>query len=417
MFRNKLLHIVLTCCVLTLSSALHEPVCDDPYDATCGNVCSSSYGSVVKVIHQTADIPSDPIIYGIAFDDDAGREVSFRVQNPFGSDADTYIRYKKKISIYAMDPACNSMLDLVPGCHLESPEITVGCIDHPGMANYAVVDVYFATTDTNGFIPDNADPGTKVEKCCHPRNVGAQSVIQYSFTIQCACPDGPAVNPTANPAANPTDNPTSNPTANPVANPTDNPTANPTANPVAGPTDNPTSNPTANPVANPTDNPTSNPTANPVANPTDNPTSNPTSNPTANPTANPTIDPNATPNPAQIDLASAGRFVILSKSGVTQTSTVLLPSIIIGDVGTSPIAATALTGFALVKNPADPSSTSGLVTGDVYAADYPPPTPIMLGTAIVEMEAAYVTAAGLPFPIETELGASMVVKQTFGSCR
>ena len=49
---------------------------------------------------------------------------------------------------------------------------------------------------------------------------------------------------------------------------------------------------------------------------------------------------------AQVNLGGAGAFVILTKSGITNVPT----STIIGNMGVSPIAATAITGFALVAN-------------------------------------------------------------------
>jgi hypothetical protein len=50
-------------------------------------------------------------------------------------------------------------------------------------------------------------------------------------------------------------------------------------------------------------------------------------------------------------------------------------------------------------------STSPVVTGKVYAADYANPTPANLTTAIGDMQTAYTTAAGLPNPAHTEYGA------------
>src|SRR5438046_977973 len=46
----------------------------------------------------------------------------------------------------------------------------------------------------------------------------------------------------------------------------------------------------------------------------------------------------ATAGPARVNLGSAGGFVILSKSGITD----VYPSAIVGDVGTSPITGAAL---------------------------------------------------------------------------
>ncbi|OEU12536.1 hypothetical protein FRACYDRAFT_219400 [Fragilariopsis cylindrus CCMP1102] len=85
-------------------------------------------------------------------------------------------------------------------------------------------------------------------------------------------------------------------------------------------------------------------------------------------------------------------FAILTKSGVTTTGTTLVD----GDMGTSPIAQTALTGFALTLY--GDHSKSSIVTGNVYAADHAVPTPTMMTTAIHDMEAAYTDAAGRTGP-------------------
>jgi len=171
------------------------PMCDDDgFESTGDSACPSSEGSVVEVIHQTADIPEDePILYGIAFsppsDDDHGREVKFRVANPYDSNADVYVRYEKKVGLYANDPACDSLPGTIPDCDVAAPEITVGCIEYPGVAPFALVDVYFASVDP--FVEENADPETEVEKCCKPPEYAGNGigVIKYSFKIECSCPD------------------------------------------------------------------------------------------------------------------------------------------------------------------------------------------------------------------------------------
>ncbi|MDP3017093.1 MAG: ice-binding family protein [Deltaproteobacteria bacterium] len=110
---------------------------------------------------------------------------------------------------------------------------------------------------------------------------------------------------------------------------------------------------------------------------------------------------------APVDLGSAGNFVILSKSGITTTGT----TSIVGDIGVSPIAYAAITGFALtpvVPDGTNTFATSPLVTGRVYAADYTEPTPTNLGIAVLDMEAAYTDAAGRTLPDFTELGAGNI---------
>jgi hypothetical protein len=101
-----------------------------------------------------------------------------------------------------------------------------------------------------------------------------------------------------------------------------------------------------------------------------------------------------------IGLGSAGNYAILAKAGITTTGT----TSIIGNIGVSPIAATGMTGFGLVMDPSNHFSTSSLVKGRVYAADYTPPTPAMMTAAVSDMQAAYTVAAGRA-PDATELGA------------
>ncbi len=105
--------------------------------------------------------------------------------------------------------------------------------------------------------------------------------------------------------------------------------------------------------------------------------------------------------PAPVPLGSAGNFVILAKSGVSTTGS----TAVVGDIGLSPAAATFLTGFALSADATNTFSTSSLVTGKLYAANYAAPTPAYLTTAVSDMETAFTDAAGRTLPDFTELGA------------
>jgi hypothetical protein len=96
--------------------------------------------------------------------------------------------------------------------------------------------------------------------------------------------------------------------------------------------------------------------------------------------------------------------VILAKSGISTTGT----TSIVGDIGVSPIAATAITGFGLIADASNTFATSSLVTGKVYAADYAVPTPAKMTTAVSDMETAYINAAGRTLPDFTELGAGNI---------
>src|SRR5678810_340438 len=105
-----------------------------------------------------------------------------------------------------------------------------------------------------------------------------------------------------------------------------------------------------------------------------------------------------------VNLGTAGYFTALAKTGISTTGT----TAIIGDIGVSPAAATYITGFGLGMDPSNHFSNSSLVTGKVYAADYAPPTPAVMTTAISDMELAYTDAAGRA-PGFTELFAGNLV--------
>jgi methionine-rich copper-binding protein CopC len=105
--------------------------------------------------------------------------------------------------------------------------------------------------------------------------------------------------------------------------------------------------------------------------------------------------------PAPVVLGTAGGFVILAKSGIDTVPN----SVVTGDIGVSPIDSTAITGFSLTLDASTTFSTSAQVTGRVFAADYAPPTPANMTTAISDMETAYTDAAGRSTPDFTELGA------------
>jgi len=104
--------------------------------------------------------------------------------------------------------------------------------------------------------------------------------------------------------------------------------------------------------------------------------------------------------PAPVLLGTAGNFVILAKSAITNVPT----SVITGNLGISPAAASAITGFSLI--PVSGAALSAQVTGIIYAADMAPPTPDNLSVAILAMETAYTDAAGRLTPDFTDEGTA-----------
>lgn len=183
-------------CIYPSPTPTPTPICDDHdnFLNTGENACPDSAKSVVKVIDSTTsvDIPNDqPVIYGLKFvplvDDDHGRRITFRVDNPFNSNADAYVRYSKEVGLHANDPACEDLPTVAPGCDVDAKEITVGCVEYPGMDPFAIVDVYFASDDS--FVTSNANSSTEVEKCCGAPDYGNSiGIIKYTFKIQCTCP-------------------------------------------------------------------------------------------------------------------------------------------------------------------------------------------------------------------------------------
>ncbi len=111
-----------------------------------------------------------------------------------------------------------------------------------------------------------------------------------------------------------------------------------------------------------------------------------------------------------VNLGTAGGFAILAKSGI---STVPI-SAVTGNVGVSPAAASFITGFSLIADATNVFATSTQVVGMVFAADYAPPTPSNMTTAIGDMELAFTDAAGRA-PGVTELGAGDVGGMTLAA--
>ena len=105
---------------------------------------------------------------------------------------------------------------------------------------------------------------------------------------------------------------------------------------------------------------------------------------------------------APVNLGTAGNFVVLSKTGITD----VFPSPIVGNIGASPI-----TGAAI-------HVTCAEVTGTIYAVDAAGPAPCavqnssLLGTAVGDMATAYADAAGRTIPDFTNLGAGNISGKT-----
>jgi hypothetical protein len=114
--------------------------------------------------------------------------------------------------------------------------------------------------------------------------------------------------------------------------------------------------------------------------------------------------PKPKPSLAPVNLGQAANYVILAGSGITNVPV----SKIIGNMGVSPIGATAITGFPLTLDSTGTFSTSPQVTGKIYAANYTSPTPINLTKAMADMLTAYTNAAGRAPTHPNNLGAGNI---------
>jgi hypothetical protein len=100
-----------------------------------------------------------------------------------------------------------------------------------------------------------------------------------------------------------------------------------------------------------------------------------------------------------VNLGTTADFVVLAKTKISTTGT----THITGDIGISPSAATFITGFGLIMDAMNTFSTSSLITGKAYSADYTAPTPTKMTTAISDMNIAYNDGAGRLLPDFKEL--------------
>jgi hypothetical protein len=101
-----------------------------------------------------------------------------------------------------------------------------------------------------------------------------------------------------------------------------------------------------------------------------------------------------------VNLGMAADFVILAETGISTVPN----SVITGNIGVSPNAASSITGFSLIMDSSGIFSTSTQVVGRVFAADYSFPAANILTSAVGDMLTAYNDAAGRVNPDYLNLG-------------
>jgi hypothetical protein len=113
-----------------------------------------------------------------------------------------------------------------------------------------------------------------------------------------------------------------------------------------------------------------------------------------------------------VDLGSTSNFSILSKAGISS-----ITSTITGDIGVSPIASTAMTGFSLILDSSGCFSKSSQLTGNAYASNYEVPSPSYMTTAINDLTTVYNEAAGrlVSSGFHLNIKAGLISGETFES--
>jgi len=118
--------------------------------------------------------------------------------------------------------------------------------------------------------------------------------------------------------------------------------------------------------------------------------------------------------PATINLLSAGNFIVLSKTGITNTGS--HTSALTGNIGSSPITAAAIDNVFCSEITGTIYGVDAAYTGsgDVscFAGNPPLSNKTLVDNAVLDMEAAYVDAAGRTIPDGTELFAGNLGGQT-----
>lgn len=163
---------------------------EDELENTPDVVCPTATSPIVRLTHASGPAPPEgkQIFYDMHLDagNDLEQNVKFKINNPFGSTADVFVKYDERISTDSqfLAPTCDEKLQLESGCDARATEIEIGCVDHDGLHPYALVRIYFASS---GF---ESGGDFDVDACCIPPEYDdSVKVIAYTFEIQCACPD------------------------------------------------------------------------------------------------------------------------------------------------------------------------------------------------------------------------------------
>lgn len=147
---------------------------------------------IVTLLGSKGNVPlpeGADVFYGMVTDmephnDVFGTTVKFKVNNPFNSNADVYVKHEKSVQGNFNDPHCVKFDDTAGGgCAATAEVVEVACRLYDGFTPFALVTVYFASSDLA------TDSSVNVDKCCeasdYPSGIG---VVEYTFEVKCNCP-------------------------------------------------------------------------------------------------------------------------------------------------------------------------------------------------------------------------------------
>jgi hypothetical protein len=169
---------------VTAAPTLEECVTDT--GVTGSTICPDTDVVTMYVGVESNALPIDlDILFDLEFTGtETAPTVDFKVNNPFGSNADIYVQLHRDMGEKAgsFEEECDGQMSI--GACNPTTAITAACLVPPGQTPYAIVTVFFVSNDI--FLGDG---GGEVDKCCHQEasTIGTP-VVEYSFAIHCGCP-------------------------------------------------------------------------------------------------------------------------------------------------------------------------------------------------------------------------------------
>lgn len=153
-------------------------------------VCPTATGPVVTLLQTTGNepLPADaPVFHSIYQDpdpdDNGDTTVHFKVNNPFDSAADVYVKHDENVLTTFTTSVCPAFEIEASGCNKDEI-IEVACKEYPGVAPFALVNVYFASVGIN------SDSNAEIDQCCEPEDYEPSvGIVEYTFKIECVCPE------------------------------------------------------------------------------------------------------------------------------------------------------------------------------------------------------------------------------------